>query len=204
MANEGLPTQDAKVLKLGAALRLANITHYTPEGGQYGYSAGKNRAYVVILLGAEQRLNDKTTKKIPDEVDLRAAMRVLGWVAVQVDWVECAQLLMTYRDWPGDARDLTRILLNLEDYGMDHAEVKKLTAEIDWPKASKKEAWEKVYVKFKQMYREAMNLKPVADELPKERKTKKDECPMGGDHEWSDASKNTIVSCHACGKIKKG
>lgn len=25
----------------------------------------------------------------------------------------------------------------------------------------------------------------------------------GGEHEWQDASKNTIVSCTACGKIKK-
>jgi len=31
----------------------------------------------------------------------------------------------------------------------------------------------------------------------------KDLCPgTGGDHEWQDASKNTIVACTACGKIR--
>lgn len=42
---------------------------------------------------------------------------------------------------------------------------------------------------------------PKAEKKPDE---KQDVCTgTGGDHEWQDASKNTIVACTACGKIKQ-
>ena len=151
--------EEAQRLGVGCVIKTSSIKNFikTSLGGwvEFGYSAGKGKLFVLALLGLE-------TKDGKNDVDIQKAMNSIGWVNLTVDWVECSQFLVNYRYWEGDARDLGRVLLNLEDWGMTKEQIEKLGATFDWNKDSKEDAWVKVYREFKRMYREAVPLKPVA------------------------------------------
>jgi len=153
-------------MRAGTLLRLGNFTHITTDKTQLGYNAGKKSVFIALLLGIETRFPNKEGV-IPDELDLKATLAKFGFYEGSVDWVECAQFLLMYKDWPGDERDLCRVLLNLKQHGMSDEQVKILVAKIEWCVDNKEKAWEKVYITFKQMYRAACHIDQSKEALPK-------------------------------------
>lgn len=172
MGNETLTQVDPTALSKGTILRLGNFTTITPSKTQLGYNAGKDKVFVAVLLGLETRYSNKSGD-VPDEIDIEQALNRMGWYNVEkVDWVECAQFLVNYRYWEGDARDFCRVLPNLKDWGITDEQIAELVGLIDWPSDTKEQAWQKVYLCFKKMYREALDLKTLENELPERFKIK--------------------------------
>lgn len=166
MGNEQLVAVDPTQLKVGTILRLGNMTIITPNRAQLGYNAGKDKVFIGILLGTETRYNNKDGI-VFDEIDIKKAMNRMGWYdGISIDWVECAQFLMGYKSWPGDERDFARVISNMSHWGMPPEMVKELEDTVEWCVDNKQKAWDKVYIKFKQMYRKAFDMQALSDELP--------------------------------------
>lgn len=188
-------------LRMGQIIRLTNFNDVRPSI-RLGYNAGKNSVFIACLLGLEDRAGKKP-------IILKDAMAELGWVPgiAGIDWVECAQFLMTCRDWPGDDRDLCRLLMNLKDHGLPQESIDQLIKMIHWPEP-KEAAWIRVYRTFKTMYRTATGKAEVPGQvksvdIPPRRAEKpptEDSCQKAkdGKHVWEEEAATGIYLCKLC------